>query len=183
MYLVFNFVNFCFFLFVKNFIFFKKLTKVSKNFPLKNLSFFCLKFYFFLNKEIIHPQKYINIIFFLLKYDFFFFFVLVNKYNILVNFLNKNNKQLRFKCCSSNTDFKIKNSYNLFSFNFFNNVKFSVTNLLSLFNFFFFKEKIYFFRKELVYSKGRYSRNRQVYRTGVYWCLYINIIAVISLYF
>lgn len=40
-----------------------------------------------------------------------------------------------------------------------------------------------FLRKFRVFNKGRYSRNRQFYRTGVYWCLYINIIAVIGIYF
>lgn len=42
---------------------------------------------------------------------------------------------------------------------------------------------ISFLRKFRVFNKGRYSRNRQFYRTGVYWCLYINIIAVIGIYF
>ena len=42
---------------------------------------------------------------------------------------------------------------------------------------------ILYLRKNKVFNKGRYSRNRQYYRTGVYWCLYINIIAVIGIYF
>ena len=42
---------------------------------------------------------------------------------------------------------------------------------------------ILFLRKNKVFNKGRYSRNRQYYRTGVYWCLYINIIAVIGIYY
>jgi len=42
---------------------------------------------------------------------------------------------------------------------------------------------IQFLRKFRVFNKGRYSRNRQFYRTGVYWCLYVNIIAVIGLHF
>jgi len=42
---------------------------------------------------------------------------------------------------------------------------------------------ILYLRKPKVFNKGRYSRNRQYYRTGVYWCLYINIIAVIGIYF
>lgn len=41
---------------------------------------------------------------------------------------------------------------------------------------------IMFLRKNKVFNKGRYSRNRQNYRTGVYWCLYINIIAVVGIY-
>lgn len=42
---------------------------------------------------------------------------------------------------------------------------------------------ILYLRKNKVFNKGRYSRNRQYYRTGVYWCLYINIIAVIGIYY
>ena len=42
---------------------------------------------------------------------------------------------------------------------------------------------ILYLRKNKVFNKGRYSRNRQYYRTGVYWCLYLNIIAVIGIYF
>jgi hypothetical protein len=42
---------------------------------------------------------------------------------------------------------------------------------------------IYFLRKTRTFNKGRYSRNRQNYRTGVYWCLYINIMVLFGLYF
>jgi hypothetical protein len=38
-------------------------------------------------------------------------------------------------------------------------------------------------RKGKVFNKGRYSRNRQYYRTGVYWSIYVNIIAVVAIYF
>lgn len=37
---------------------------------------------------------------------------------------------------------------------------------------------IFFLRKTKIFNKGRYSRNRQLYRTGVYMCLWINIIFV-----
>lgn len=43
--------------------------------------------------------------------------------------------------------------------------------------------QILYLRKNKIFNKGRYSRNRQFYRTGVYWCLYINIIAILGLYF
>lgn len=36
----------------------------------------------------------------------------------------------------------------------------------------------FFLRKNKSFNKGRYSRNRQVYRTGVYMCFYINVIAL-----
>ena len=42
---------------------------------------------------------------------------------------------------------------------------------------------VYFLRKSRTFNKGRYSRNRQNYRTGVYWCLYINIMVLFGLYF
>lgn len=41
----------------------------------------------------------------------------------------------------------------------------------------------YFLRKNKMFNKGRYSRNRQNYRTGVYWCLYINIMILFGLHF
>ena len=66
---------------------------------------------------------------------------------------------------------KIKKIFQSFSF-----LKFLKTNNLL-------NSNIFFLRKIRVFNKGRYSRNRQFYRTGVYWCIYINIIAVIGIYF
>ena len=40
-----------------------------------------------------------------------------------------------------------------------------------------------YIRKNRIFNKGRYSRNRQLYRTGVYWCLWLNIMWVYGLYF
>jgi len=40
-----------------------------------------------------------------------------------------------------------------------------------------------FLRKTRQYNKGRYSRNRQIYRTGVYLCLFVNIIVLNLLWF
>lgn len=45
------------------------------------------------------------------------------------------------------------------------------------------KSSILFLRKNKIFNKGRYSRNRQLYRTGVYWCLWLNIINVFGLYY
>lgn len=41
----------------------------------------------------------------------------------------------------------------------------------------------YFLRKSKSFNKGRYSRNRQVYRTGVYMCFYVNVVALYLLWF
>lgn len=42
---------------------------------------------------------------------------------------------------------------------------------------------ILYLRKNKIFNKSRYSRNRQTYRTGAYWCLYVNIVAVVAFYF
>lgn len=55
----------------------------------------------------------------------------------------------------------------------------SIDKLLSPF----YNYNLLFIRNFKVFNKGRYSRNRQYYRTGVYWCLYINIIAVVGMYY
>lgn len=41
----------------------------------------------------------------------------------------------------------------------------------------------FFIRKNKIFNKGRYSRNRQTYRTGFYWCLWINIFVVYGLHY
>lgn len=80
-----------------------------------------------------------------------------NELNFIINEINLKNIQIFFKPSSMD--------------------KYS-SNEISYFN-----NTIFFLRKNKVFNKGRYSRNRQTYRTGVYWCLYINIVAVLGLYF
>lgn len=86
-----------------------------------------------------------------------------------IKYLNQNLKI--FFIFSKNYLFNFKINFKPTNLLFFNNLKnFSKTN-------------INFVRKNKVFNKSRYSRNRQYYRTGVYWCLYINIIAVLGFYF
>ena len=40
-----------------------------------------------------------------------------------------------------------------------------------------------YLRKNKVYNKGRYSRCRQNYRTGVYMCMYLSILSIFGLYY
>jgi hypothetical protein len=129
-------------------------------------------------------------------------FINFKKLNINLN-TNINNS-LSIKLNTLNfTKKKIINFYNYL--NYLNNFKF---NLLSINNLFLeklitlytirfsasnivkylsdstvVKSNILFLRKNKVFNKSRYSRNRQTYRTGAYWCLYINIIAVVAFYF
>jgi hypothetical protein len=42
---------------------------------------------------------------------------------------------------------------------------------------------ILYLRKNKVFNKSRYSRNRQTYRTGFYICILINNILIIGLYY
>lgn len=41
----------------------------------------------------------------------------------------------------------------------------------------------HFLRKNIIYNKSRYSRNKQTYRTGVFFCIWLTILTVIGLYF
>lgn len=44
-------------------------------------------------------------------------------------------------------------------------------------------QQILFLRKNRIFNKSRYSRNRQLYRTGVYWCLWMNVAFVYGSFF
>lgn len=95
--------------------------------------------------------------------------------------------------------FNIKNIFYFFNFNKFKNFKIKIAKNLNLeFYKIRFKEtsltkflnltsfnnlSIMYLRKNRVFNKSRYSRNRQLYRTGVYWCIWLNIVLVYGLYF
>lgn len=42
---------------------------------------------------------------------------------------------------------------------------------------------IFFTKKNYLYNKGKFSRNRQTYRTGVYLCIWLTVLTVVGLYF
>lgn len=67
---------------------------------------------------------------------------------------------------------------------FINNTKINYNTTNNIINTNFFTNFIFFFlRKTKCFNKGRYSRNRQNYRTGFYWCIYVNIVALLGLNF
>ena len=130
----------------------------------------------------------------------------LSKFNINVIYLKKFNNNLATSLLNNKLNinsifiFKktknyINNLKNNISFinineNFYNSiknlftVKFSSTNIVKyLSDISINKSTILFLRKNKIFNKSRYSRNRQTYRTGAYWCLYVNIIAVIAFYF
>lgn len=89
-----------------------------------------------------------------------------------INYIFKNN----YIYFITNKTFNMINSYTKFY-----NISFPVTNIIKYL--FKYNININFLRKNKIFNKGRYSRNRQTYRTGVYWCIYINVIAIIAFYF
>ena len=103
------------------------------------------------------------------KFQKFNNFFLVGKVNVLFNNFFKKNFILNV----SNSD--LKKNWNIVFYNSFI-YKYICNTKLSSYN-------VYFLRKNRMFNKGRYSRNRQNYRTGVYWCLYINIVAVFTIYY
>lgn len=103
------------------------------------------------------------------KNDFSFFNLYINKIKIYSNYLKYNFKKTSLVKFVNKLDNTYKVNFNV------NDVS-KYINFNNLF-------VVNFLRKNKVFNKGRYSRNRQYYRTGVYWCLYINIIAVIGMYF
>ncbi len=118
----------------------------------------------------------VNLIFFKNKFNIFSKFFKLNTSNFLhfwSFFFDKTNMSLVFL----NNSFKSLNKeYYPIRFNETSSNKFIELNKISDYCFF-------FIRKNRIFNKGRYSRNRQTYRTGVYWCLWFNILSVYGLYF
>ena len=94
---------------------------------------------------------------------------LVNSISSLFKKFYKNNVFLNYSSNNLKKNWKIV-FYNNFLYKYICNTK--IDNY-----------SIYFLRKNRMFNKGRYSRNRQNYRTGVYWCLYVNIVAVLTIYY
>lgn len=150
-------VNFQFLSKIKNLKLFLpiKLIKLNKKFKVRKLLYF-KKIYKFYNKK----YKFFIYKFYNKKYINIFFVKLNNLYNFKFKKINLpifiNNFKIRYSDSSLNKYISLKN--------------------LNGFNFF-------FLRKNRIFNKSRYSRNRQLYRTGVYWCLWLNIIIVYGLFF
>lgn len=89
----------------------------------------------------------------------------VNKlHKVNINYI-KNNFKLNINDCSN--------------VNYVNNYRYFFKNFLNYKN----NYTCFFLRKSKFFNKGRYSRNRQIYRTGVYLCFYVNIIVLYSIWF
>ncbi len=186
---IFNFLIFFFnknlFLNILNFIFKKK-----KN--LKNAAYIFIQIFlslFLLSKTHISNISFLNIFKF---FDFFFFKEVIfntnkKQINIISNIINN----YTIKHAYSNVFFNKKlllsqiNKYNFVKKNSIDILLPTETpQYLFLLNNFFSKNKKFFFlRNNEIYNKSRYSRNRQTYKTGVFWCIWLTVLTVIGLYF
>ena len=112
-------------------------------------------------------KKYKKIYYFPYKHISFLGMIIIN---IRMNFVNY--FRIKFK---KDLHTKLKNFYT---------IRFSDSSMNKYINSKELKKYTFFYlRKNRIFNKGRYSRNRQLYRTGVYWCLWLNIIMVYGLYF
>lgn len=178
-------LNWLFYLFLTNSKGFLKIYDLSKYSDWYDFNFkFIKKFRKNKNKKIINNN--------LNKYN-------LNKYNYFIKMYSHYNSF--FKKMYSHLNKKY-NSIILLNFKFFKKSKISLnSSWLKKINLFYpirFSETsvskhikldnlnnyiFLYIRKNRIFNKGRYSRNRQLYRTGVYWCLWLNIMLVYGLYF
>lgn len=136
------------------------------------------KFNFNLNFVRSLNKKKINFNFFYIKDKFF-------KYNklFLKNFNQNYNNIYLFKLFSKDLKIKINNEWNNILKKHYK-IRFSESSISKYININSIKNyKINFIRKNRIFNKSRYSRNRQLYRTGVYWCLWLNVLVVYGLFF
>lgn len=115
----------------------------------------------------------------ILKHQKYIFknYIIFKKFNNLVNETSLKCKLREFKEYLVNLDLKTltKRIYPI-RYTSTNTLKYITKAHLNL-------TKIYFLRKNKIFNKSRYSRNRQLYRTGVYWCLWVSIFLGWGLYF
>lgn len=179
----------------KSFFTFKKVCNINnKQFflfryiYLSNFSTISFFFFYFLKKSnVLDNLNFNNLNHLTLKNSNNYLF-----FSSFYNFGSNNFSSFNFKNSFNNLNFNklqvfIKTLFETMSLNskvFSFKIKFSVSDFFKYLNNKSIENiNILFLRKNKVFNKGRYSRNRQYYRTGVYWCLYVNIIAVIGIYF
>lgn len=98
--------------------------------------------------------------------------------NIILNIIANNlflftEKIFEFKDVKTNTFFMSLKNLTLYWYTKVHNTTINVSkNTLVL-----------YLRAAKHFNKGRYSRNRQLYRTGVYWCIWLNVVIVYALHY
>ena len=163
-------------IFFFNYIF----NKNNKSLVVYNLDVFndWYKYNFNLNFVRVIEKKKIIFNLFYLKNKFF-------KYNklFLKNFKQNYNNIYFFKLFTKDLKIKINNKWdNILKKHY--KIRFSESSISKYININSVKNyKINYIRKNRIFNKSRYSRNRQLYRTGVYWCLWLNVLVVYGLFF
>ncbi len=154
--------------------------KTNKNLIIYNLDVFSdwYKYNFNLNfVRNLNKIKYSSN-FFYLKDKFF-------KYNklFLKNFNQNYSNIYFFKLFTKDLKIKINNGWNNVLKKHYK-IRFSESSISKYISINSIKNyKINYIRKNRIFNKSRYSRNRQLYRTGVYWCLWLNVLVVYGLFF
>jgi len=182
-----NNININLWLYIYFFFFLKKInTTPNKTYKI-DVNFLKLRFYFlnffFLNKLLPYSISIVRIT------NFFFYkncIYLHIKYAGIVF----NAKVIFEKFKRLNWDLGYQNKQQVRHINSNNFIKdYVCTNILTqLFQKSFYNSElnhfeVFFLRKSRVFNKGRYSRNRQNYRTGVYLCFYLSILSIFWLYY
>ena len=120
------------------------------------------------------------------------YFVLTKINKIKYNYLNKtllrnalspaliinNNKKFtsNFVKIQTRLTLNLSTITNLFKLKWFNKIHNTIIDLKQ-------NNVVLYLRVAKHFNKGRYSRNRQLYRTGVYWCIWLNIVLVYGLHY
>ena len=132
----------------------------------------------------------LNLIFFKSKKKniFLYFFFYLKTFNVCINIQTTTIRPLDYVSLQINSIKKYKNPLNLtqtvsFVKVFLTNPIYKPANLNTYVNLQNQQIEFHFLRKNKVFNKGRYSRCRQNYRTGVYLCMYLSIISIFGLYF
>ena len=131
-------------------------------------TFFLCKTYNILMFSIKNQKKKIHTY----NFNFNFLKTTIHKYSILFGFKFYNNLLIGKNYIVVNTN-KLLITPKLTCSSIYKNI-----SILDSYN-----TEFQFIRKNKVYNKGRYSRCRQNYRTGVYLCMYLSIVSIFGLYY
>lgn len=145
---------------------------LNLNFLYKHKNLFIFIYFFLKTKNVFYININNNI---LKKKNFFFLNNNSFKKYTLFNFFDFKNKFIYYNINYINSIVLPKNN---------NNFKSNSTSIYKNIDLLNIKNiNLQYLRKNKVYNKGRYSRCRQNYRTGVYMCMYLSIVSIFGLYY
>jgi hypothetical protein len=137
---------------------------------------------FFLNKNVLkydnirHPLESQNKVFFNKDVIVYNKFLQQNISTPIYKFFINTIVHANFYKFTNVSEVKLLNRGLLLKLTWYNKVHNSIINPIK-------QNIIMYLRASRHFNKGRYSRNRQLYRTGVYWCIWLNVVIVYGLHF